>query len=83
MLGIMLGFFFLFLLNRRVMDTVLVTGHQTRGCHNNWPLVLEPVMVRFATCEAIVILETFFNQLGVDPIGCVILRLIALLLLRA
>jgi len=40
-------------------------------------------MVRFATCEAILILETFFNQLGVNPLGCVILRLVALLLLRA
>jgi len=25
-------------------------------------------MVRFAACEAIVILESFFNQLGVDPL---------------
>jgi len=40
-------------------------------------------MVQFATCEAIIILESFFNQLGVDPLGCILLRLAALLLLRA
>jgi len=82
MLGITLGFFSLFLLNRRVGDMVLVACHRTRGCRNNWPPALEPVMVRFAACEAIVILESFFNQLGVDPLGCILLRLVALLLLR-
>jgi len=40
-------------------------------------------MVQFAACEAIVILQTFFNQLGVDPLGCILFRLVALLLLRA
>ena len=83
MLGIMLGFFLLFRLDHRVRDTALSARHRTRGCCNNWPPALEPAMVRFATCEAILILETFFNQLGVNPLGCVILRLVALLLLRA
>jgi len=78
----MLGFFSLFLLNRKVQDTVLVACHRTRGCRNNWPLALKPVMVWFAVCETIVILESFFKQLGVDPLGCILLRLVALLLLR-